>query len=93
MKGWYENMAGNVGVPKRVRFDDENLTQITIFTDDEVSVDMRKCYWEIYARDRYRFKERISRIEPDLNKIFQENHRDRMYNLIFRTPKGVTSKH
>ena len=74
------------GVSKRVHFDDDRLTRITLFTDDEVSADMRKCYWEIYARDRYRFKDRISRIEQDLNKIFKKNHRDRIYNLLFQTP-------
>ena len=47
------------------------VTQIVI-DDDEFSREYRKPYWEINARDRMRFQDRINELEEKLNPILMQ---------------------
>lgn len=49
------------------------------FEDDIESKESRLCYWEIFARDRARFKDRIKQIEPILSSVLDKSHRERVY--------------
>jgi len=69
--------------PKKVHFDEDHLAVVTEFPDDEESVNMRKCYWEIFAIDRCRFKDRIQEAEATLKLILLPDHRQRIYNQRF----------
>ena len=71
---------------KRVSFDDLNLVEVHVFPDCEENVLIRKTYWEIFARDRYRFKDRISLTEADLKDVFGWDHRQRIYSERFHHP-------
>jgi len=65
--------------PLQVRFNDEHLFSVFEFEDDEDSKQTRRLYWEFYAIDRARFKDRVSIIEATIGHIFQKSHRDKVY--------------
>jgi len=67
---------------RKVQFvNDKDLVQIREFEDDEESRQNRQLYWEFYAVDRFRFKDRVHRTEHALgDKIFSPGHRDKVYN-------------
>ncbi|XP_050302615.1 uncharacterized protein LOC126740578 [Anthonomus grandis grandis] len=44
----------------------------------------RKGPWEMHARDRDRFRWRIFRVEQDIKYIFDQEHRNKIYNERFR---------
>lgn len=46
------------------------------FEDDQESKNTRKLYWEFVAVDRYRFKDRINRLESVLSPVLTESHRN-----------------
>lgn len=72
-----------VSNPKRVHFDEKNLTVVINFTDSEENVEQRKCYWEFFARDRYRFRDRIGGVEEILSKVLASDHRQYIFNQRF----------
>ena len=73
-----------VAKAKRVHFN-ENIEEINYFLDDDESMCMRRCYWEIFARDRYRFMDRIRRVEEELISILGSNHRENIYRNRFHS--------
>ncbi|VEN36317.1 unnamed protein product [Callosobruchus maculatus] len=44
----------------------------------------RKGPWEEYARDRDRFSKRIKDLESVLSPVFDSQHRESVYNKIFK---------
>jgi len=60
--------------------ENEKLVNIVEFDDDLDSKKTRECYWEIFARDRARFKDRVEQAAAVLNPILESEHRDRVYN-------------
>jgi hypothetical protein len=66
---------------KQVHFpdDDGDLVKVVEFDDDVESQKMRECYWEIFARDRARFRDRIQQSEEILNAILEPKHREKVY--------------
>jgi len=68
---------------KKVHFSEDHLVQVIEFPDDEESEDMRKCYWEVFAVDRCRFKDRICQTENCLKSVLLPDHRQRIYNQRF----------
>jgi len=68
---------------KKVHFNEDNLVEVIEFPDDEESEEMRKCYWEVFARDRSRFKDRIDRAESNLKLVLLSDHRQKVYNQRF----------
>ena len=69
---------------KKVHFNDLHLVSVCYFTDDEEAKESRRTYWEIVARDRFRFKDRIEHIEDEIRKIFSPRHRQRVYTQRYR---------
>lgn len=53
------------------------------FEDDKDSRQNRVCYWEVFARDRARFKERIFRNQDILDAILSDKHRVKIYSQRF----------
>ena len=78
--------------PKKVHFKEDKLVELIVFPDYEESADIRKAYWEIFARDRCRFKDRISQTEIELNKIIGSDHRQHIYDQRFRSRKHSTDE-
>jgi len=72
--------------PKRgefqVRFC-ENVS-IRLFVESEESKNYRCKYWEYFAIDRERFKNRIKDFETYSAKIFDEKHRNEIYQARFK---------
>jgi hypothetical protein len=68
---------------KKVHFDEDHLVKVIEFPDDEESEEMRKCYWEVFARDRCRFKDRINQAEDSLKLVLLSEHRQKVYNQRF----------
>jgi len=65
--------------PRKVQFkDDATLVHILEFEDDEESRQNRMLYWEFFAADRCRFKDRIHRTQEVLEDIFNPEHRRKM---------------
>ena len=61
---------------KKVRFKTD--IEIHIFHDE--TNNFRKKYWEYFAVDRYRFKDRIYRYELVIAPILNMQHRKKIYN-------------
>ena len=72
---------------KKVHFNDD--VQLIIFTDDKESVNLRKGFWEIIARDRYRFRDRICQTEECLAAVLTTAHRAHIYNHRFKDSINV----
>ena len=67
---------------KTVRFNDS----VKVFVLDDFYEDYvyyRKKFWEYYAVDRIRFKDRIKLLENILNPVLENTHRCKMYNKYF----------
>jgi len=65
--------------PRKVQFkEDAALVHILEFEDDEESRQNRMLYWEFFAADRCRFKDRIHRTQEALGDIFSPEHRRKM---------------
>jgi len=65
---------------KSVSFNDHSLEEVIEFEDDLESKNAREKYWEFMAVDRFRFKDRIQRLEPLLTPILSAAHRSGIYN-------------
>ena len=63
----------------------KNIEHIKYFLDDDESAHMRICYWEIFARYRCTFMNRIRRIEEQLASILGTVHRKNIYKNRFHT--------
>jgi len=68
---------------KKVHFDEDHLVEVIEFPDDEESKEMRKPYWDVFARDRCRFKDRINQAEDSLKLVLLSEHRQKVYNQRF----------
>ena len=64
---------------KKVRFNMD--IEIHIIHDENNN--FRKKYWEIFAVDRFRFKNRINRHEKIITPILNKEHREEIYNRYF----------
>ncbi|ODM98127.1 Protein DP71L [Orchesella cincta] len=64
---------------KSVRFKEENLAEVIEFEDDIESKNNRKLYWESVAADRFRFKDRIERLQEILSPVLNSSHRNVVY--------------
>ncbi|CAL8113435.1 unnamed protein product [Orchesella dallaii] len=85
--------AGKVSKPKKiksVRFNEQNLAEIIEFEDDIESKNARKLYWETVAADRFRFKDRIQRLEEILSPVLSSKHRNVVYTHRVITPNPAT---
>jgi len=78
---------------KQVHFpdDDDELVKVVEFDDDVESQKGRECYWEIFARDRARFKDRIQQSEELLNAVLNPSHREKVFQewsqrVVVETP-------
>lgn len=60
---------------KSVSFRDHSLEEIIEFEDDLESKNARKLFWEFMAVDRFRFKDRIERMEPLISPVLCTTHR------------------
>ena len=74
---------------KKVRFN--NLVQTIIYTDDDESANLRKAFWEIIARDRQRFRDRISETEECLASVLRTTHRVQIFNQRFKEQPSINS--
>ncbi|CAG9768130.1 unnamed protein product [Ceutorhynchus assimilis] len=74
---------------KKVRFvSDEKLCEVhSMIKWSFAYQSARKGPWEMYARDRCRFKDRILRVEWDIKNIFNRKHRERIYKERFENFK------
>jgi len=66
-------------VVQQVRFNDDQRIKVFEFEDDEESNQTRRLYWEFFAVDRARFKDRVGLIKSSIGHIFHKNHRDKVY--------------
>jgi len=64
---------------KSVSFKDHSLEEVIEFEDDVESKNARKLFWEFMAVDRFRFKDRIQRVEPLLSSVLSATHRRGIY--------------
>ena len=64
---------------KKVRFNKD--VEIHIFHDE--TNNFRKKYWEYFAVDRYRFKDRICSVEPLITPILNMQYRKEIYNKYY----------
>jgi len=62
--------------------DDDDLVLVFEFDDDLESKEIRSCYWEIFARDRARFKDIIEQASVILNPILEPSHRAKVYSRL-----------
>ncbi|CAH0549624.1 unnamed protein product [Brassicogethes aeneus] len=77
--------SGSVIPNKRVRFaEEEDLCEVHPMVQWAYAYQAaRKGPWEVYARDRERFKKRIQNTETILSPIFDQKHRDKIYENRF----------
>lgn len=61
-------------------FKDDKLEELIEFEDDDESKAGRKCYWEFMAVDRFRFRDRIFKLENLLSPILEKSHRNMVYH-------------
>jgi hypothetical protein len=62
--------------------DDAHLVKVVEFEDDLESQEMRECYWEVFARDRARFRDRIQQAAEILNPVLDPSHRKKVFQEI-----------
>ena len=79
----YCGLVRNMNAGRRVHFNEDKLVEIILIPGDTESVSVRKCYWEVFARDRARFKDRINLLEHKLSTILEPEHRERIYKNRF----------
>lgn len=60
------------------------------FEDDAESQDMRECYWEIFARDRARFKDRIQQTEEVINRVLSPAHREKIRHNLANNGESIS---
>ncbi|ODM97184.1 hypothetical protein Ocin01_09503 [Orchesella cincta] len=72
---------------KKVSFDEENLVSVIEFEDDAESRRARETYWEVFARDRARFQDRIFRTGDILEPILLGAHRTKVFSCRFKEPQ------
>ncbi|KAK9874266.1 hypothetical protein WA026_002619 [Henosepilachna vigintioctopunctata] len=76
---------GSIVATKKVRFaNDKKLCEIHPMIKWSFAYQAaRKGPWEMYARDRERFKNRISLIEGKISHCFEPEHRQKVFNRLF----------
>lgn len=77
--------AFSIVQPKKVRFASEHsLCQVHPMVKWSYAYQAaRKGPWEMYARDRCRFKERAHKIERDIKHVFDPQHREKIFKERF----------
>ncbi|XP_001360868.2 uncharacterized protein PPP1R15 [Drosophila pseudoobscura] len=68
---------------KKVRFNLKPEVHVMLAWDFAYRA-ARKSEWQVMARDRFRFQQRIHRVAPILNPILTPNHREQVYKARFR---------
>ncbi|CAL8136003.1 unnamed protein product [Orchesella dallaii] len=71
---------------KSVSFDEEKLVSVIEFEDNAESRRARETYWEVFARDRARFQDRILRTGDIIEPILSVSHRARVYSSRLAEP-------
>lgn len=67
---------------KKVTFNTKPIIHVMYVWDYAYRI-ARKSHWEIYARDRERFKFRIQKVETILISILKKEHRHKIYKKRF----------
>ncbi|SPP73198.1 uncharacterized protein LOC117578719 [Drosophila guanche] len=67
---------------KKVRFNLKPEVHVMLAWDFAYRA-ARKSEWQVMARDRFRFQQRIHRVAPILNPILTPNHREQVYKARF----------
>lgn len=76
--GFHEN-----GLEKRVRFNTTPKVHVIRAWDFAYRA-ARKGEWEQFARDNERFKYRILKLQPTIDAVLEQKHRDRIYDQRFK---------
>ena len=80
---FYGGQSEGIGEKRNVLFSDI----VTVFKPTDWSPDeyreARKGYWMQIAADRYRFRRRISRTETELENIFTDAHRSKVFSRLY----------
>ena len=66
---------------KIVRFNEE-CNEIYYLLEEENINEYRKTFWEFYAIDRCRFRERINRTAKEIDPILKKEHRLFIFNKL-----------
>lgn len=78
-------------VPLKVTFNETSLEERIEFEDDDESKHGRKLYWEFFAVDRCRFKDRIERLERVISPVLASSHRNVVYSHRIKKSSSESS--
>jgi len=62
---------------------DDLIAIVIVIEDDDCIKEYRNKYWEIFAIDRKRFQDRISRMASALEPVLKSSHREKIYKERF----------
>lgn len=68
---------------RHVHFAPDDCVQVIYIIEDEFDAECRMKYWETFAIDRFRFKDRLMKIQKCLNSVLSPSHRERIYKERF----------